>query len=54
MGSGGIAFSEGSPCLQQDKLHCDKNATKQAFPKESGFVWSNHQSYLVAGKLRHE
>ena len=37
MGSGGIAFSEGSPCLQQDKLHSDKNATKQAFPKEPGF-----------------
>ena len=32
MGSGGIAFSEGSPCLQQDKLHSDKNVTKRAFP----------------------
>ena len=29
MGSDGIAFSEGSPCLQQNKLHSDKNATKQ-------------------------
>ena len=37
MGSGGIAFSEGSPSLQQDKLHSGKNATKQAFPKEPGF-----------------
>ena len=25
MRSGGNAFSEGSPCLQQDKLHSDKN-----------------------------
>ena len=37
MGSGGIAFLEGSPCLQQDKLHSDKNATKQTFPKERDF-----------------